>query len=192
MKFIVGLGNPGEKYARTRHNLGWWVVDRLAEARSAARTREDCEGVIMAAGDIGLFKPLTFMNHSGRAVAKLARKQDLKPSELVVVMDDLDLELGTIRLRSGGSSGGHRGLQSVMDHLGTREVPRLRLGIGPCPKKEPARSFVLSRFSREEMPLADRMVECAADCAVCWSHEGLQTAMSRFNGPVCEDLTDTN
>ena len=181
MRFVVGLGNPGEWYARTRHNVGWAVLEELAAAWPASPEQERWDGLLVRQGSLTLFKPLTYMNESGRAVAALVRETGLPLAELLVVLDDLNLPLGVLRLRAAGSAGGHRGLQSVIEHLGTEEFPRLRLGVGPARADMTGKEFVLSPFEEPELPLVRRMVERAALAVQCWASEGVDIAMSRYN-----------
>lgn len=181
MKYLVGLGNPGRRYANTRHNFGWMVLDRLADSCNITSTSEKWRGSCANADDLCLFKPHTFMNRSGEAVAQLQNGTRAEVCDILVIMDDLDLDLGTVRLRASGSSGGHRGLQSVIDSLGTSEFPRLRLGIGPCPERLPAKEFVLEQFDQDELPVVTRVVRHAAEAALCWVRKGVESAMSRFN-----------
>jgi PTH1 family peptidyl-tRNA hydrolase len=195
-KLVVGLGNPGRRYADTRHNLGWRVIDELARAWRLEDEKVRCGGLLLAggavtrkraqrpSGNVQLFKPLTYMNESGCAVADLVRECGVDLRDILVVLDDLNLPLGLLRMRAGGSAGGHRGVESVMLHLGTEEFPRLRLGIGPLPAEGPGRDFVLSPFEPEEVPLVERLIEQAARAAECWVKEGLEAAMCRYNGPV--------
>lgn len=183
---IVGLGNPGLKYTRTRHNAGFLVAEHLAqrwavlvqpESRFEARVgRFDWQG---RSGWLVL--PQTYMNASGVAVAALARFYRVPTERLLVVVDDADLPLGAMRLRPGGTSGGHHGLESVERALGTRHFARLRLGIG---RREGAREItghVLGRFAPEEWQQFAPVVERAGDAVECWLAEGIQTAMNRFN-----------
>lgn len=172
MKVVVGLGNPGSQYDRTRHNVGFRVVDRLAalngwtwgpERFGARWLRADLEGRGLA-----LMEPLTYMNVSGRAVGEAARFLKLPPASFLVVCDDFNIPLGTIRCRPGGSSGGQKGLQSILDELGTEEVPRLRVGIGPLPEGQAAEPFVLSPFGKAEEGAVGAAVDSAADRARQW------------------------
>jgi len=185
MKAIVGLGNPGPAYARTRHNLGFRVVDRLAETLGATVARREAQALIGMARAEGvsllLVKPQTYMNLSGRAVREVVRRYAIPVDELLVVLDDLDLPLGTIRLRRKGSAGGHRGLQSVIDALSRSDVPRLRLGIRPSAPIEDTVAFVLSPFEPEEEPIVEAMIERAVAAARLWAHEGIEKAMAEFN-----------
>ncbi len=181
---IVGLGNPGEDYADHRHNVGFMCVDVLA-GRHGLAFRRSRHRALVAEGAIGgrqvaLAKPLTFMNASGQAVASLMRWYRLPLSQLLVIYDDLDLPLGRLRLRPSGSSGGHRGLQSIIEHLGSSDFPRLRIGIGRDPTMDPAK-YVLSPFQPEEMPLVRKVLETAADALEAMLAEGLERAMNRFN-----------
>jgi len=184
MRFVVGLGNPGRRYVRTRHNLGWRVVDAVASALDIQGERECWHGLAAWTDEVTLFKPLTHMNQSGRAVAKLVRETAVCLDDLLVVLDDLNLPLGTVRMRARGSAGGHRGLQSVIDWLQTDVFPRLRLGIGPATGVCSGREFVLSPFEEAELPVVDRMLGRAALAVQCWLKEGVQAAMSRYNGAV--------
>jgi PTH1 family peptidyl-tRNA hydrolase len=160
------------------------VLDEMANRLRVERERERWGGLAVRSGDLVLLKPMTFMNRSGQSVARMMRETDAEKDDLLVVMDDLDLTLGTVRMRPGGSSGGHRGLQSVIDHMGARDFSRLRLGIGPCPSAIEPRDFVLSEFTEDEKPVVHRMVQRAAEAAMCWVGDGTRVAMSRYNGPV--------
>ena len=176
---IVGLGNPGRKYARTRHNAGFRLAEILAgegkwrNFKDLGRYAEN-EGLLIA-------EPLTYMNESGRLVAPLSRSRGLKPQEILVCFDDWALPLGKIRLRQGGSGGGHKGMESVIDSLGAADVPRLRLGIGPKPDAVEAVDFVLSPFSSSEGALLDESLERAAEAVRLAASEGLEASMTRFN-----------
>ena len=187
---IVGLGNPGTKYARTRHNAGFHVLDRLArrwqiswaEAKKfkARLGRVDRDGRKLL-----LCQPLTFMNDSGTAVRALVDYYQIPLDQLLVVVDDADLPLGEIRLRPGGSSGGHHGLESVEQQLSTREYPRLRIGIGRMQSGErEITDYVLSQFNADEKVVAEKALDRAADQVQCWISDGIGKAMSQFNGVV--------
>jgi PTH1 family peptidyl-tRNA hydrolase len=186
VKLIVGLGNPGRKYCNTRHNVGWWALDDLAGVLGLGESDESecCEGLMAEARDVVLFKPLTWMNDSGRAVAAILAFRGLHIEDMLVVLDDLNLPLGTLRIRPAGSAGGHRGLQSVVDSLGTDKFARLRVGIGPAPQSGDWRDFVLSPFEETELPLAEKSVARAVQAMQCWLSDGVEAAMNRFNGPV--------
>ncbi len=178
---VVGLGNPGPRYAETRHNLGFWVVDHLAGEEGLA-WNERGRAFVARWGSGWLMKPATFMNASGEAVAPFARYYKIPPERLLVVHDDMDLPLGRLRLRRGGSAGGQKGVRSVIENLGTDAFDRLRIGIGRPPAGWDAASWVLSRFAPEELPLAQRAAETAAEAVRVWQEEGLAAAQQRFNG----------
>lgn len=187
---IVGLGNPGTEYARTRHNAGFLLTDRLAERWSGAWRLERRFAARLLRTTCGsqacwLCQPQTYMNASGESVAAVVRYHRLSPQRLLVVVDDADLPLGSLRLRPEGSSGGHRGLQSVEQHLGTRAYARLRLGIGRRP--EAGREIighVLGAFAPEEWACFSRVLEQAVAAVECWLEAGVEVAMNRFNGAV--------
>lgn len=186
MKLIAGLGNPGPRYAESRHNVGFLVVDELARRWSAGPGSydRDFEGLLArtqrGGTDVLLLKPATFMNLSGRSVAAVWRYYRLALEELLVVHDDLDLPLGQLRLRGGGSSGGHKGLGDVLRQVGSEDVPRLRIGIGRV-HRDATVEYVLGRFAPPERPAAEAAVTRAADAAECWLTRGLDPAMNEYN-----------
>jgi PTH1 family peptidyl-tRNA hydrolase len=187
-RLVLGLGNPGPKYADTRHNLGFRVVDALAGRLGIAVDRTECNALIGGrrigdAGEVLLAKPLTYMNRSGHAARCLVERRGLEPPAVLVVYDEVSLPLGRLRLRPSGSPGGHRGMESVIASLRTEDVARLRLGIGPeggVPGEEML-DFVLEPFARDEREAAAEMVERAADACRVWIEQGSQAAMNRFN-----------
>lgn len=184
-RLIVGLGNPGAEYAGTRHNIGFMVIDALAEEAgvSLAHEKEALIGWAKHRGHpYGLAKPLTYVNRSGQAVQKLVRANGMEPRDVLVLVDDINLDPGTIRLRAGGSAGGHNGTQDILDRLGTREVPRLRLGVGSDFPRGRMADYVLSPFAPDEQPLIDEALVRAQKAALCFVSEGIETAMNRFNG----------
>jgi peptidyl-tRNA hydrolase, PTH1 family len=187
MYLIVGLGNPGESYARTRHNVGFQCVSYLAE-RHRLRFDEHRSKSILASGMIAgqkvvLAKPQTFMNGSGEAVGPLARWYKLDPaSELLVIYDELDLPAGTIRLKPAGSAGGHNGMKSIIQHLGTQAFPRLRVGIGRPPQGWQVIDYVLGAWSREQAPELPHLYQDVADAVELFIRDGIDAAMNRFNG----------
>lgn len=192
MKLIVGLGNPGREYQNTRHNVGFEVIDELARRWRIAVTRERFSGLI-GDGRIGeerslLLKPQTYMNLSGRSVREAMAFHKIDLPDLLVVLDDLALPLGRLRLRPRGSAGGHNGLASVVEQLGGDEFARLRIGIEWVASSR-AVDHVLGRFSSQERGQIDTAVVRAADAAECWSKEGVEAAMNRFNRP--EEKPDT-
>ncbi|MFH0803207.1 MAG: aminoacyl-tRNA hydrolase [bacterium] len=185
MKILVGLGNPGQEYRSTRHNIGFMVMDFLASRFRVSFSRRGFFS-IRAEGSVEgepvvLAKPLTYMNLSGKALAALAGKYSLPASHLLVICDDLNLSPGVIRLRAGGSAGGHKGLISIIETLGTKDFPRLRVGIGNPPPGMDARDYVLEPPGAEETAALEAGVEEAAEAVVCFLKEGLPAAMNRFN-----------
>lgn len=186
MHLIVGLGNPGAKYRNTRHNVGFRVVEALAERLDCAFNDRAGDALLAEAwiGDesVTLAKPLTYMNRSGRAVEALLRRTGASHDTLLVVYDDVHLEAGRIRLRPKGSAGGHNGVQDVIDRLGSREFARLRVGVGDDFAHGELVDYVLSPFSRAQRPLVEEAVTRSQEAIVTFVQEGLQPAMSRFNG----------
>jgi PTH1 family peptidyl-tRNA hydrolase len=181
IRLVAGLGNPGPEYAGTRHNIGFAVVDYLAQKGGAnfeRQTKLDA-AVIKLPGAI-LLKPLTFMNHSGEAVAAVSDFYKIAPSNILVVLDDFALPLGRLRIRPTGGAGGHNGLESIIINLATEDVPRLRLGIGAAPERGSV-DYVLSRFFEEERSAVAAMVERAADAIKCAIDNGIVSAMNTFN-----------
>ncbi len=197
MFLIVGLGNPGAAYARTRHNAGFLLVHRLAGKWQAVWTLEKKFNARVARADrsgqrVLLCEPQTFMNSSGEAVAPMVAFFQIPLERLLVVVDDADLPLGEIRLRAGGSSGGHHGLESIEQRLGTREFARLRIGIGRRADEREIRDYVLGRFSSTESAFADKVLTVASDQAECWLSAGIQKAMNLFNGVVVDSANEGN
>lgn len=186
MKLIVGLGNPGDTYKNSRHNIGFAVVRALAKVHEAALVKDRAVSCLCAKAKIGghnvvLALPLTFMNLSGRAVAGLLDRYNACAKDLLVVSDDLDLDLGRLRIRPSGSSGGHRGLGSVIDALASREFARLRLGISrPHPGRAGA-DYVLSPFLKKEKAVLDETIDRAVSCCEVWVKDGIAKAMEQFN-----------
>lgn len=200
---IVGLGNPGAEYAKTRHNAGFLLVEKLAakwkcdwandkkfRARIAKTDSVGQASSLTLAGKmpaprrILICEPQTFMNLSGEAVGALKNFYQLPLNRLLVAVDDADLPLGEIRLRAGGSSGGHHGLESIEQHLATRGFARLRIGIGRAAGAREITDYVLSRFDADEGMLMEKVLVWAANQAECWLDDGIEKAMNRFNGSV--------
>lgn len=190
-KLIVGLGNPGGQYDRTRHNVGFDVVDRLAHrwqgGMSENKRFKGLYGEIRAAGQkIGLLKPSTFMNRSGQSVRAVVDWYKLSPHEVMVVYDDMDLPVGKLRLRLAGSAGGHNGMKSIIAHLGTQDFPRLRLGIGSTEKAGDRDgavvSHVLGRFAPGEAQQIKEVIELSTDAVERSLKDGVEKAMSLYNG----------
>ena len=186
VEFVVaGLGNPGDRYRATRHNLGFRAVEAVASARAArwrlSARRYRTARCRLAGHDVRLVEPLTFMNLSGDALALVVREEDLPSERLLVVCDDIAIPLGQVRLRRGGSDGGHNGLKSVIERLGTTDFPRLRLGVGPVPPRVDSAEFVLTEFFPGEEAAVTAMVADASACVEAWIVDGVDRAMGRFN-----------
>lgn len=197
MKLIVGLGNPGERYARTRHNIGFEVVDRLAGRHRIAFDSHEKDALTgrgrIAGQGVMLAKPLTFMNLSGRAVAGLVRAYLDDLSDLIVVYDDIDLPLGRIRVRESGSAGSHNGMKSILAELATERFARLRFGIGSqsvSPDRDLA-DFVLDRFKETEADIVEQGLGAAADALIFFVRGDIRGAMSRFNRDNATEETST-
>ena len=185
MKVIVGLGNPGPRYRRTRHNVGFDVLEELGRRFGPIPTRNRFDAEIgeltIAETRLLLVAPQTFMNNSGRTVGPLLDFYKLAPSEVLVACDDLNLPLGRLRLRERGSAGGQKGLADILKRLGTQDVPRLRIGIGQPPPRFDASDFVLGRFTGEEQVPIETAVAEAVDGALLWAQQGPAAAMNRLN-----------
>ncbi len=185
MLLIVGLGNPGARYAGTRHNVGFETIDLLARRHNVSFARKfkgEYAIVQMSGEQVVLLKPMTFMNDSGEPVAEAMHGFKLDPAQVLVVHDDMDLALGKLRLRPRGSSGGHRGVESVIKHLGTTEFPRLKIGIGRPPAGMDPVEYVLSRFTPEERAIIDQTIARAADAVEFLTTHSIEETMNRFNG----------
>jgi len=187
MRLVVGLGNPGPKYAGTRHNVGYDVVDYLAAAPQCGPFRSKFQSLIAEMNEAGelvlLVKPETYMNLSGRAVRQLLDFYKLEPAQLLVVCDDFNLPLGKLRVRAQGSHGGQNGLRNIQECLGTDAYPRLRIGVGQ-PGPGEAVDFVLSRFKPAEKPLISEAIARAAECVLIWIRQGISACMNRANAPT--------
>lgn len=185
MRIVVGLGNPGREYAATRHNLGFMVVDELARRAGGISFRRRFRAAIgegrLADEKVVYVKPQTFMNLSGHAVREVVNWYRAPLDHMLVVYDDLDLPFATVRLRANGSAGGHNGMRSVLQQIGSLEIPRLRLGIGRG--RAEAEDYVLSPFSREQEKELPFFVSSAADAVEHWAKEGLVSAMNKYNAP---------
>ncbi len=189
-KMIVGLGNPGPRYARNRHNIGFQCVDLFARRHGIEVARMQLraavgDGWVSRNGQrakVLLVKPLTYMNASGEAVGALARFYQIAPEAIIVVHDDLDLEAGKLRLRRNGSSGGQNGVKSMIQHLGTPEFHRARVGIGRPPGRMDPAAYVLQDFSAAEEELFGPLRQTVGDALECWLFEGIDVAMNQFNG----------
>ena len=184
-KLVIGLGNPGGQYAETRHNVGFWCVERLARGSSIAFTRRRRHMVIgegrLAGHPVALAKPKTFVNRSGQAATSLLGLYRASPSDLVVVYDDMDLPVGRLRVRSRGGAGGHNGMKSIIEAVGTEEFTRVRIGIGRPPSGTDEVDYVLGTMSSEERSRVEEAVESAAQAVTCILAESVDVAMERFN-----------
>ena len=188
MKLVVGLGNPGLKYAQTRHNFGFMVIEELVRRHGVTLTAGSfsaLSGSVRINGEkVILLMPQTFINNSGRAVGPAANYYRIAPEDILVIYDDLDLALGEVRLRAKGSAGGHNGMKSIIAALGTQEFARLRLGIDRPTHSEEVINYVLSNFPKADQPLVEEVITTAADAAELWITDGVTVAMSKFNGIV--------
>ncbi len=198
MLLVAGLGNPGEEYAATPHNLGFLVVDRLAARHQIRMTRKECQAII-GQGSIGgktvlLAKPQTYMNLSGVAVKPLMERNEISSAELILVYDELDLPWGSLRVRPKGSAAGHNGVTDVIAKIGTQEFPRIRLGVHPghplssakgdgsvLRDKKTGKDYLLSRFTRQQTETLDAFVDLAADATESIIAEGVEKSMAKFN-----------
>lgn len=193
---IVGLGNPGREYANTRHNIGFRCVDALANRHNLIFDDKKRAKAKVASGQIGtqrvvLAKPQTYMNLSGSAVQSLLSFYRIPPARLIVIYDDLDLPVGTLRIRPKGGSGGHRGMADIIQRLGTQDFPRIRVGIGrPDPHIDPA-AYVLRPFRDEEEPLIQEAVARVISAVETWLTDGIDRAMNRYNGSA-QDVLQRN
>jgi PTH1 family peptidyl-tRNA hydrolase len=188
-QLVLGLGNPGERYARTRHNVGFRVIEELARRRDLRLGKLECNAVIAADPAVMLAQPQTYMNRSGYALRCLAERHGFEAADVLVVYDEVALPLGKLRLRVQGSPGGHRGMESVIENLRTDEVSRLRCGIamGGLAGEEAEDdldlvAFVLADFTAEEESEVEEMIRRAADACEAWLADGATAAMNRFNG----------
>jgi PTH1 family peptidyl-tRNA hydrolase len=185
MLLVAGLGNPGEEYAATPHNMGFLVVDRLAARHGIRLTRKECQALV-GQGNIGgktvlLAKPQTFMNLSGIAVKPLLEKNEIPVSDLILVYDELDLPWGSLRVKPRGSAAGHNGIKDVIARLETQEFPRIRLGVHPNHPLPSGKDYLLSRFTRQQNESLDEFVDLAADATESIIAEGVEKSMTRFN-----------
>jgi peptidyl-tRNA hydrolase, PTH1 family len=187
VKLVVWLGNPGTKYQGTRHNIGFELVDRLAQGGSSSTFSRKFEGLCAEVEidyrRVMLLKPETFMNLSGRSVGQAVRFLKIPLTDVLGVCDDLSLPLGKLRLRPGGTDGGQKGLRDMINHLGSDQFPRLRIGIGDREQADAA-DFVLSRFRSSERPVIDDALILASQAVAVWVTQGIDAAMNRFNGPA--------
>ncbi|MFH1245322.1 MAG: aminoacyl-tRNA hydrolase [Candidatus Omnitrophota bacterium] len=192
MKVILGLGNPGLRYRDNRHNLGYWVIEKLARAHKIKITQKNskftAQEAVIRNTQVLLAKPLTYMNLSGEAALAVIRQKQVNCQDILVVCDDVNLPLGQIRIRAEGRSGGHNGLRSIINLLKTEAFPRLRIGIG-MPTDNPEGNLsahVLTKFNKDELKLVKKAVEEGAHCCEVWLAEGIEPAMNRFNTRILQ------
>ncbi len=187
---LIGLGNPGREYQSNRHNVGFMLIDRLAVRLNARGMKVQSKAIVTAAAHeerkLILAKPQTFMNLSGQSVQGLIHFYKLPFTNVMILSDDLDIPFGTIRIRASGGPGGQRGLSSILEKLGTKEVPRLRLGIGRPPGRMDPADYVLQNFSREEIKTLSEVLDHAAEAVLAFVTDGLNKSMNDFNGGVKE------
>jgi peptidyl-tRNA hydrolase, PTH1 family len=185
---LIGLGNPGREYADTRHNFGFMLIDRLAVRLNARGMKVQSKAIIMNANyeerKLILAKPQTYMNLSGQSVQGLIHFYKIPLTNVMILSDDLDLPFGTIRIRASGGPGGQRGLSSILERLGTKDVPRLRLGIGRPPGRMDPSNYVLQNFSKSDMQALSEILDHAADAVLAFVSDGLNKAMNEFNGDI--------
>ena len=184
---IAGLGNPGREYTRNRHNIGFMAIDELAGCFNAVVNRTKNKALIgdIRLGDnkVFLIKPQTYMNLSGNSVGPITKFYKIDPAQVVVIYDELDLPLGTVRIRPKGSAGGHNGMRSVINHIGP-DFPRIRLGIGRPPGRMPVKAYVLQDFGKDELEIVERMLDQTVKAIETIIRDGVELAMSRYNGDV--------
>ena len=194
MKLIVGLGNPGIEYQFTWHNLGFLAVDRIAEQCGVLVNNRHCRAQTartrVAGHEVVLAKPETYMNLSGMSVAELVREYEVQPEQdLLLLYDELDLPFGALRVRPRGRSAGHNGVQSVIAALGTQEITRVRMGVGPDHPVGDGAKYVLSQFKKSQLPIVDEVLDQAAEAVGVILADGVQAAMNRFNRKAEEEAT---
>ena len=186
---IVGLGNPGQKYHYTRHNIGFRIIDYFLRRYPEPRAQHLCQSIVWQKEfhqkSVVIAKPLTFMNQSGLAVAQLANRFNVAHNQILIVYDDLNLTFGSLRFRRSGSSGGQNGMQSIIDHLRTKEFPRLRIGIGPS-QTESFIDHVLGTFSLEETSQLDVLMDHATDAVESYLQNGVSATMNMFNAKIAK------
>jgi len=191
LKMIVGLGNPGLRYAQTRHNIGFQIVDELAEKQSLSFDKRQFKALVASDYIDGqrvlLVKPQTFMNLSGEAVQPLASYYKITPENVMVVFDDMDLPMGVIRLRPFGGAGGHNGMTSLIQRLGSNQFPRLRVGVGRPPGRMEPAAYVLQNFSPDEESLMVQVRDRAVQALEAWACSGIDAAMNAFNVKNAEE-----
>ncbi len=193
---IVGLGNPGQEYAQTRHNLGWLAVEALAKRYQSSFREERSMHTLLADIRIDqtqalLSLPTTYMNESGRAVQAIAQYFKIPLTQILIVQDELDFPFGTFAFRDGGNAGGHNGVGSIYEQTGTMQFARLRMGIGRPPAPRSSKDYVLERFSSEEQAKCEELFKRSSDAIECWAKDGLTRAMNLWNGVKHDSVSDS-
>ena len=181
MKAIIGLGNPEEKYRFTRHNTGFLMLDEILKVHSVT-LGDKFNSFFGKKGDVLYLLPKTYMNLSGNAVLELMNFYKLKNTDILVIYDDATIEFGQFRLKKNGSFGGHNGIKSIINRIGTDKFDRLKVGVGPVPDRIPIDSFVLGNFSKEELIDVSKMAQKSVDVVDCWLKDGIEIAQNKFNG----------
>ena len=187
MRLIAGLGNPGAEYALTRHNIGWEVIDSIVNNLNCGRPSSKFDGAVWGPLNAKeekffLLKPYTFMNNSGISVRQTASFYKIPPENILIVLDDVNLPLGRMRIRAKGSAGGHNGLKSIIAHLGSQDFPRLRIGVDHCPPNYDLPSWVLGRFSHSDRDIVDKAISYASDFCLEWCSSSVEKLMNKVNG----------
>ncbi|ENY53797.1 aminoacyl-tRNA hydrolase [Metamycoplasma alkalescens] len=178
MKLIVGLGNPGVEYEKTRHNVGFMVIDKLSEKLEAPLKEKKFNGIFFKNKDVILAKPLTYMNNSGEFVKAISEYYDILIDDIIVVYDDMDTELGKVNIRQKGSSGGHNGINSIIQHLKTDEIKRLKIGIG---RSNNAINFVLGKFSFADYQIIEKVIDVATEALISFIYNDIRYVMNNFS-----------
>lgn len=185
MKIIAGLGNPDKKYNGTRHNIGFSVIDTIADAYNISMDMKKHKGIcgkgVIAGEKVVLVKPQTYMNLSGECIREVVDFYKVSPQDVIVIFDDISLEPGKIRIRPKGSAGGHNGIKSIIAHLNSQEFPRIKCGVGDKPKGYDLADYVLGHFSKEELPVIEEEKKKASDACECILKNGIEAAMNQFN-----------
>lgn len=187
MKLIAGLGNPGKEYAKTRHNSGFMVMDALASRNFVSLDKKKWHARVAKVNihgeDVILAKPETYMNESGKAIAEIARFYDIEPGDILIIHDDMDLPTGSVRIRKNGSSGGQKGMRSIIQALGTSDIPRIRIGVGHSQKgnHDIVPDWVLSPIPKSEQPFFDKAIDNATLAAEAWLYEPFDLVMTKYN-----------
>ena len=183
MKAIIGLGNPEEKYRYTRHNTGFLMLDKILEAHNITLS-DKFNSFFGKSGDILYLLPKTYMNLSGNAVIELMNFYKLKNTDILVIYDDATIDFGTFRFKKNGSFGGHNGIKSIINRIGTDKFDRLKVGVGPIPEKFPIDNFVLSNFTKEQLEMLPKISSSALNAVDCWLKEGIESAQNKYNGKI--------